>query len=220
VYISDPAIRENPPSHARGYPVGRRWGLGWFGGSGIVTGDRASIDRVNVRSNGNAGAAGISVGPVSMVTESVAHGNSGDGIFAGAASTVRGNRAVGNGQAGIHVLSGSVVSGNTANGNQGYGLFIGEGSVVSENAVSFNANIGILTDAACSVLQNSVISNQAFGIDAGSASVVANNVVSANAYVGIRFGNGARGGLVIANSVARNGQVSAPWSGIGIADGA
>lgn len=93
-----------------------------LGGTGLVLGERAHVEKVRAVSNGS------------------------DGIDVQGASTLTGNAATENGVTGLFASDGAVVSGNTSRSNGFDGIFVSNGSTVLGNSAMFNGGYGLQGD--------------------------------------------------------------------------
>jgi parallel beta-helix repeat protein len=99
-----------------------------------VSGPGASVEHVRAIGNG----VGVHLGNSCSVHNSIASGNTDDGISVAAGCTVSGNTADSNGGDGISTTVGCNVIGNTVRGNTGNGLSLATNTGYSGNVVSAN----------------------------------------------------------------------------------
>lgn len=170
--------------------------------SGFQTGIELTASSVMISGIRAAGAAGtgISVGPGSMVFESVSFDN-GHGIFAGQHSIVSRNSVFGNKFMGIWTLDAAIVDGNSAarNGNNGIlcaggrcrissntlyanvqrGIHAGAKSLINNNSASDNVQDGIYCEDSCSIIGN-VVNRNSIGIQTTCPGVIEGNAAANN----------------------------------------
>jgi hypothetical protein len=159
-----------------------------MGGSGIVAGPFARIEKVQANNNN---AHGIDVGTDSSVSDCVAHNNNFNGINAADRSSIQNNTASFNGRNGISsstITTGptngftSIVRGNTANRNIFDGITANEalvsGNTANENAVGFFITGGV-------VAGNLAVRNTVDGFSITSA-LITGNTARANGGAGLR----------------------------------
>ena len=105
-----------------------------FGEGVLITGNGSYIE--NVRATGNI--IGLHAGNVCVVRDSIAIGNTEDGIRVGNGCLVSGNTAANNTSDGINTGVGSNVVANTALGNGGRGLNLAVNTAYSQNSINGN----------------------------------------------------------------------------------
>ena len=99
-----------------------------------VVGPGAGVEHVRAIGNG----VGVHLGNSCSVHNTIASGNTDDGISVAAGCTVSGNTADSNGGDGISTTVGCNVIGNTLRGNTGHGLSLATNTGYSGNVVSAN----------------------------------------------------------------------------------
>jgi hypothetical protein len=109
------------------------------GGDGVSAGNRARIERVEVRI---AGDAGIRVGGGSHVEACTVIDSNADGIVASASARIADNMVADNDDDGVQIASGNVL-GNTIRGNGGRGVFANQRVHVADNAILENTGLAI-----------------------------------------------------------------------------
>lgn len=132
--------------------------------NGIILGDRsiARSNRINLTDPAFTNSNGILVGEVGLVQDNVVAGTPGDGLRAGAGSTVTGNTVRASRASGILLAgNGTLVEGNTVTNSQNFGIeFDGTGNhlVRGNNAFNNNQSGGGFTNieacATCTFVEN------------------------------------------------------------------
>jgi hypothetical protein len=163
-----------------------------FGGGGILLGDRARVERVNVFDNG---ASGISLGTAGMVVKShvrgtVVSGGTGDGIRCIQKCKIENNVSTLNEGFGIVVIFAGTILANTAVGNglggAGGGIAVGDGSTVGDNTADANTGPGITGfGGAGRVVGNTAMYNTTDGISMAGPAAINDNTVVYNSGNGI-----------------------------------
>ena len=137
---------------------------------------------------------GLEVSSGSVVTHSIANGNTNYGFIMGAGS-IPASAAYQNGQAGIYALSGCVVSECSAYLNGTDGISLGFGNTAAHCGVYSNGNDGIVASLACVIKDNSVYGNTGDNIEVATDCLVINNTCTS---AGFNAGDGA--GIHVTNS--------------------
>jgi parallel beta-helix repeat protein len=135
-----------------------------MGGTGIVAGSFARVEKV--QSINNLGS-GVSVGSFSTVSGNIASGNGLTGIDVGQGSTVSGNTVSQNARSGIVLAGGCTVTGNTALGNGT--------DATAPNRDGING-----TNDGNTLIGNTARNNAGTGLRLGATSGFTNNVLTGN----------------------------------------
>jgi len=174
------------------------------GGPGVRVGSGSTITRVTALGNGQAG---IQATGYTIVVDSQASSNTGDGILA-ASSTLDRVRAFDNGGDGIAVFDNSVVTNCVSKDNRYRGMVVSD-SIVSNCSVQHNLYYGIYVGQVSTIVGNLIFNNGAAGyggagiyVNTGGNRIEGNHLV-ANFDRGIDVDGNAN--IIIKNSANGNG---------------
>jgi hypothetical protein len=168
------------------------------GANGLLAYDEATVVRCTAAVNG---AGGIATGSDSLITDSRASDNFGEGFGVTGTSTISHCVAANNGSIGLRLGSGSIDA-CVASGNQtGFSV----GTVALSNCTASNNVTGIVSSGVAAISLCSVFGNSGDGIDAGSGSSVTRCTVVSNGGDGIEAANDC---LLLENDASDNGSTS------------
>ncbi|HMO52620.1 MAG TPA: right-handed parallel beta-helix repeat-containing protein [Kiritimatiellia bacterium] len=167
-------------------------------GAGLLAGAGARISHVIAHANQ---LGGMSVGPGSVVGDSVARANTGAAGFGlEAGSTIRNSTAILNVGFGINASGPCVIEACSAVQNAG-GIIAGAGSAVSDSVAFGNANDGFVLNETGIIRDSTAIGNSV-GIRAFYANSIMRCTATGNTGNGIQIGNGSN---VSESTIADNG---------------
>ncbi len=135
-----------------------------MGGNGLLLGNQAVVENVQVRWNR---LDGISTGIGSRILNSSIYQNDGNGIVTERATLVSGCSIYENENHGIDTGFANAVTGNTVYENGSDGIIASGGTNVSGNAVSLNAGRGIVLSANSSYRGNTITNNVGVAVFSG-----------------------------------------------------
>jgi hypothetical protein len=149
--------------------------------SGVMLSHRAQVRQLIAESNRN----GISVQSGSIVSESIAFQNGGNGFSSFDDSLFEASIASSNWTYGFityaqATTSGSATYGSVAHDNGWAGIYLADASVVRDCSAYLNEGNGIFVSAAGLVSDSAAYQNGGFGIGASQGSTVQRNSVTAN----------------------------------------